>query len=94
METLGNNFEKEKPTAQQLAYKFERFIKGVIAQGTQESPNNLSFVNSPQGVYFDQYSPNTLCCLVTSQEGYLYLFTATIENEGENLSNYRFQTVS
>lgn len=94
METFKNNFEKEKPTAQQLAYKFERFIRGTIAQGAQESLNNLSFVNSPEGVYFDQYSPNTLCCLLISQSGCLYLVTATIDNESENLSNYRFQAVS
>lgn len=94
MEKIDYSLEKEKITPIELANKYEQSIKWVITGNTDYLEQDLNLVYNEKWIYFDKYSLNTLCCLITSKDGYLFLVTADVDNYINSLSNYKFQIVS
>jgi hypothetical protein len=80
----------------ELAKKFESQIKEVIAKKFSVAPENLSLLlEDKSGVYLSEEDPNTFCCLVVGQEnGFLYLVTAKVKEDGKILDNFKTDIVS
>jgi hypothetical protein len=79
-----------------LAKKFEVLIKEAIARKYGVSMDELKLLlEDKEGVYLSEEAPNTLCCFVVDQRnGYMYLVTGTIDEEGEALTNLKTDVVS
>lgn len=80
----------------ELAKKFEVQIKEAIAQKFPVPPEELSLLlEDKEGVYLSEEEPNTLGCLIVGQKnGYLYLVTAKIEEDGQSLRDFKSDIVS
>lgn len=80
----------------ELAKKFELQIKEVVTKKFSVSPDELSLLlEDKEGVYFSDEEANTLCCFVVGQKnGYLYLVTAKIEEDGQNLNDFKSDIIS
>ncbi len=80
----------------ELAKSFEPQIKGVVAEKFSISPDDLVLLlEDKDGVYLSQEEPNTLCCFVVGQKnGFLYLVTGKIEEDGKKLTNLKSDVVS
>lgn len=80
----------------ELAKTFESQIKGVVVEKFSVSPDELALLlEDKDGVYLSQEEPHTLCCLVLGQQnGFLYLVTGKIEDDGKNLNNLKSDIIS
>lgn len=80
----------------ELAKLFETQIKGVVAEKFSISPDDLALLlEDKDGVYLSQEEPDILCCFVVGQKnGFLYLVTGKIEENGKSLTNLKSDIVS
>lgn len=80
----------------ELAKKFEFQIKGVVAEKYSLTSGELSLLlEDKEGIYLSKEEPDTLCCFVVGQKnGYLYLVTANIDEEGKNLNKFKCDIIS
>ena len=80
----------------ELAKFFEFQIKEVVAEKFSVSPDDLSLLlEDKDGVYLSQEEVNTLCCLVVGQKnGFLYLVTGKVEEDGKSLTNLKSDIIS
>lgn len=79
-----------------LAKVFESQIKDVIARKFSVEPRDLALLfEDKDGVYLSQEEPDTLCCLVLGQKnGFLYLVTGKLEEDGQKITNLKTDIVS
>ena len=94
--SMGQQNNKETIHPHELAEKFEHQIKETIANKFFVALEELSILSSDkEGVYLSEKEPNTLCCFVVGEKnGFLYLVTAKIEEDGKNLNNFKSDIVS
>jgi hypothetical protein len=80
----------------QLAKTFELQIKNAITKKFSVPSNELKLLlEHDNGVYLSQEEANTLCCFVLGQKnGFLYLVTGEINQNGENLTNFKAGIIS
>lgn len=80
----------------ELAKKFEPQIKETVAKKfSVPSDDLLILFEDRDGVYLNKEEPDTLCCFVLGQKnGFLYLVTAKIEENGKSLGNFKSDIVS
>lgn len=79
----------------ELAKKFEFQIKEIVAKKFSVVSGDLSLLlEDKDGVYLSAEEPNTLCCFVVGQNGFLYLVTAKIEEDSKSLSSFKSDIVS
>ena len=86
----------EQHTLHNLAEKFEKHIKESIAQQFSDSADALVLLTDKKdGVYVSREDPATFCCLaVGKQSKFLYLVTATIGDDYQELSNFNAKVVA
>ena len=86
----------ETQNYRELAKKFESEIKAAIETKLGVSSNELALLlEDKEGIYLSKEQANTLCCFVIGQEnGFLYLVTAAIQNNGEVLDDFKVAVVS
>ena len=79
-----------------LAKIFESQIKDVVLEKFSIAPDDLTLLlEDKDGVYLSQEESDTLCCLVLGQKnGFLYLVTGKIEEDGKSLTNIKSDVVS
>jgi hypothetical protein len=80
----------------ELAKKFESQIKEVVSKKFSVAPADLSLLlEDREGVYLSKEEPNTLCIFVVGQkDGFLYLVTAKISADENNLDIFKSDIVS
>jgi len=80
----------------ELAKIFESQIKGVVAEKFSVSPDELELLlEDKDGVYLSKEEPDTLCCFVVGQKnGFMYLVTGKIGENGKSLINLKTDIVS
>lgn len=78
-----------------FAKVFEAQIKEVVAKKFSIPSDDLALLDDKDGAYLSQEVSNTLCCFVVGQmNGFLYLVTGKIENNGNNLTNLKSDIIS
>jgi len=80
----------------QLAKIFEFQIKNIITEKYSIPPQELSLLlNHPNGVYFSQKETQLLCVLVVGKKnGFLFLVTAKVFENGKKLTNFKSSIIS
>ena len=80
----------------ELAKFFETQIKKTVAEKFSVTTEELTLLlQDKEGVYLSREKPDTLCCLVVGQgNGFLYLVTARIEEDGNSLTDFKTDIVS
>jgi len=80
----------------ELAKAFETQIKVIVSEKFSIAPDDLELLlEDEEGVYLSQEESDTLCCFVVGQKnGFLYLVTAKIEENGKILDNFKSDIVS
>jgi hypothetical protein len=77
-----------------LAKKYEICIKNTINEIYNVSQEQLTILwNEEKGVYFSEQKQNVFCCLVVCEDGYLYLVTAKLNNDGQKLSGFNCKRI-
>jgi len=80
-----------------LAVKFEAQIKDAIVKkpNSNVSADELSlFLKDKAGVYLSKEDPDTLCCLVCgNKNGLIYLVTAKITENGQELADFKSDAI-
>lgn len=80
----------------ELAKSFEIQIKKTVADKFRINSENLSLLlGDEKGVYLSEEEVNTLCCFVVDEEnGFLYLVTGRIADDGQNLTEFKSDVIS
>ena len=80
----------------ELAKIFESQIKDVISEKFSIASDDLALLlEDKDGIYLSKEEPHTLCCLVVGQKnGFLYLVTAKITEDGKGLDNFKSDIIS
>ena len=88
--------DNQKINPHELARSCEYQIKEVIAKKFSVSPDELELLlGDKDGVYMSQEEPNTLCCLVVGRKnGFLYLVTGKIEENGKSVTGLKTDIIS
>jgi len=78
-----------------LARMFEAQIKDTIVKKFSVAPDDLSLLlGDEDGVYLSEEEANTLCCFVVGADGFMYLVTAHIREDGKSLGDFKSDIVS
>lgn len=78
----------------EFAQAFEKEIKEKVETRFSVPHDQLTLLmNDEDGVYFSEEQPDTFCCLVVGNNGFLYLVTAHVDEEG-TLSDFKADIVS
>lgn len=80
----------------ELAKKFESQIKEAVVKKFSVASEELSLLlEDKDGVYLSQEEADTLCCFVVGEKnGYLYLVTAKMTEDGLILTDFKSDIVS
>jgi len=80
----------------ELARKFEFQIKETVAKRFSIAFDDLFLLlEDKDGVYLSEEESNVLCCFVVGQKnGFLYLVTANIVENGISLNNFKSDIIS
>lgn len=80
----------------ELAKAFEAQIKKTVADRFEVSVDELELLlNDENGVYLSQEESGTLCCFVLGQKnGYLFLVTGKIGEDGKSLLDFKSDVIS
>lgn len=80
----------------ELAKSFEIQIKKTVADKFRINSENLSLLlGDEKGVYLSEEEVNTLCCFVIDEKnGFLYLVTAKIADDGQSLTEFKSDVIS
>lgn len=80
----------------ELAKSFEFQIKKSISDKFGVSSDNLFLLfEDDKGIYLSEEEANTLCCFVLDKEnGFLYLVTGKIADNGQNLTEFKSDVIS
>ncbi len=93
---MSQNDAEKMTSPHDLAKRFEREIKETIAKRFSIDDKYLSLLlEDEDGVYWSKEEPGALCCLVVGEkDGHLYLVTAEITKDKENLDNFKCDVIS
>ncbi|MEI7498384.1 MAG: hypothetical protein WCK11_03825 [Candidatus Falkowbacteria bacterium] len=79
-----------------IARSFNRDLIGAISDKFNVDPDDLSLMlDDLSGVYLSAEKNDTLCCLANGKKnGHIYLVTATIQKNGQELADLKSDIIS
>lgn len=82
---------KNEITIYELVENHNQQIKEAITKRFLADSDDLFILSEDKdGVYLSEEDLNMLCCLVVDKKnGFLYVVTSNIKNDGENLENFQ-----
>jgi hypothetical protein len=93
---MENRDNKNPMSAHELAQKFEAQIKDTVVNKFSVPAEELSvLLEDEDGTYMSKEEANTLCSFVVGEKnGYTYLVTAEVTEDGTSLDKFKADTIS